>query len=366
MKILTVVGSRPQFIKSVPVSRLFKRKKIREILVHTGQHYDPDMSDIFFRELSIAAPSHNLGVKSGTHAEQTGRALRGIEALCLRHKPDMVLIYGDTNATLSGALAAAKLKIPLAHIEAGLRSFDRAMPEEVNRVLADSVSKLLFCPTKTAVSNLKKEGNRGEIHLVGDVMYDVALFFKPIADKKSGILSKLTLKPRTYILTTIHRDFNTDDPVRLKNIVEGCVRSRKLMVFPLHPRTKKQLLKFGLMDRMKRAPFIRVIKPVGYLDMLCLESNAERIMTDSGGVQKEAFFFRVPCVTIRPSTEWVETVTSGWNRLAGADAAEIAEKIRGRFALRQQGSNVYGDGTAAKKIVRVIESGCFKNAHGRK
>ena len=354
MKILTVVGSRPQFIKSVPVSRAFKKKKINEILVHTGQHYDPNMSGIFFRELSIAAPSYNLGIRSGTHAEQTGKALRGIEALCLRLKPDMVLVYGDTNATLSGALAAAKLRIPLAHIEAGLRSFDRTMPEEINRMIADGVSKLLFCPTKTAVKNLKNEGNLGDIFLVGDVMYDASLFFKPVADKKSGILSRLKLKPRSYVLTTIHRDFNTDDPVRLKHIVEGCVRAGKPMVFPLHPRTRKQLIRFGLMGRLKRAPLVHLIDPVGYLDMLCLESNAERIMTDSGGVQKEAFFFRVPCVTVRPSTEWVETVKSGWNRLVSADAADIARKAGERFVLRPQGPDIYGDGAASQKIVRAI------------
>ena len=356
VKIVTVVGSRPQFIKSVPVSRQFKRKGIREILVHTGQHYDPDMSGVFFRELSIPKPAYNLGVRSGTHAEQTGEALRGIEALCLRHKPDWVLIYGDTNATLSGALAAAKLKIPIAHVEAGLRSFDRSMPEEVNRIVADSVSELLFCPTASAVNNLSLEGNRGHIHLVGDVMYDASLFFKPLADKQSQVLLDLKLKPRSYVLVTIHRDFNTDDPIRLKGIIDGCIRSNKNIVFPLHPRTKKQLLKFGLMHRLIKSPLIHILKPLGYLDMICMESHAERIMTDSGGVQKEAFFFKVPCITVRPTTEWIETLKSGWNCLVDANEVEIAEKLREKRLFPRQGARLYGDGTAARKIVRVMES----------
>lgn len=356
VKILTVVGSRPQFIKSVPVSRQFKTKGIREILVHTGQHYDAEMSGVFFRELSITAPAHNLGVRSGTHAEQTGKALRGIEALCLRYKPDRVLIYGDTNATLSGALAAAKLRIPIAHVEAGLRSFDRSMPEEINRIVADSVSEYLFCPTQAAVRNLKMEANRGKIYLVGDVMYDASLYFKPIADKKSRVLSDLSLKPRSYVLVTIHRDFNVDDPVRLKQIVEGCVRSKRMIVFPLHPRTQKQLLKFGFMGRLEKSSLVRIVKPLGYLDMLSLESHAERIMTDSGGVQKEAYFFRVPCITIRPSTEWVETVQCGWNCLVDAKAEKIAAKIYGKILPRRKKTKLYGDGTAAQKIVRMIES----------
>jgi len=357
MKILTVVGARPQFVKAAMVSRaLARRPGIVEILVHTGQHYDDSMSRIFFQELGIPTPSVNLGVCGGPHGEQTGRMLMALERTMLDHRPDWVLVYGDTNSTLAGALAAAKLRIPLAHVEAGLRSFDRSMPEEINRVVADSLADILFTPTRQALENLTREGIGPEkIHETGDVMYDAALHFRGRAARESRILDRLGFKPKSYVLATVHRAANTDDPARLGAIIEGLSQVAAVLpvVLPLHPRTRQALGKIpGLpLDRLT------IIEPVGYLDMLWLEHNAAVVATDSGGVQKEAFFFLVPCVTMRAATEWIELVRLGWNVLA--DPAQgpqgLAEAIlagRDRAGLREQ---PYGSGEAAHEIAALLQ-----------
>jgi UDP-GlcNAc3NAcA epimerase len=354
MKILTVIGARPQFIKAAAVSsRLRAQPNTREILVHTGQHYDENMSDVFFAELGIPAPDHHLGVGSGSHGAMTGRMLEKIEAVTLAEKPDALLVYGDTNSTLAGALAAAKLHIPVAHVEAGLRSFNQKMPEEINRVLTDHVSKWLFCPTKAAVENLKREGIAdGRVSLVGDVMYDVAI----MARARAGDVSRWGVRPKSYILATIHRAENTDDPARLAAIFDGLrdVGKRVPIVLPLHPRTR------GVLRRAGRAETdgVKIIDPVGYLDMTALERDARLVVTDSGGVQKEAFFHRVPCVTLRDETEWVELVELGWNRvLPPTSAAAVRNGIIS--ALESHPGNdppadLYGGGTAADQIVSEL------------
>ncbi|MBC7221581.1 UDP-N-acetylglucosamine 2-epimerase (non-hydrolyzing) [Candidatus Bipolaricaulota bacterium] len=353
MKIADVVGARPQFIKLAPVLKAIERhnrdhpdRPIHEVLVHTGQHYDYEMSQVFFDELGLKAPDYHLGVGSGTHAYQTGEMLKRVEDVLLKEKPDLVMVYGDTNSTLAGALAAAKLHIPVAHVEAGLRSFNRRMPEEINRVLTDHLSDLLFCPTQTAVENLKREGITEGVHLVGDVMYDAVLQYAELAEAKSEILGRLALKPRSYALATVHRAENTDDPVRLKGIFQGLAALAQEglpVVVPLHPRTRNALSSLSISQSLPRD--LLIIEPVSYLDMLILEKNARVILTDSGGVQKEAFFFRVPCVTLREETEWVETVETGWNTLVGCAPERIV-----RAALEaQEGIGCawpYGDGRA--------------------
>jgi UDP-N-acetylglucosamine 2-epimerase len=340
MKILSVVGARPQFIKAAPVSRVLRKKHL-EVLIHTGQHYDDNMSDVFFRELDIPEPDLNLGVGSGPHGAQTGAMMVGLEKVALDVKPDRVLIYGDTNSTLAAALVAAKLHIPVAHVEAGLRSFDRRMPEEVNRVLSDHVSDLLLCPTEEAVQNLANEGIKRGVHLVGDVMYDAFLFNVERARKRETI-NKLGLQHGRFALATLHRAENTDDPERLRSILDGIDRSGLDVVLPLHPRTRSKL---------EGAPpaRIRMIDPVGYLDMLALEEAAAVIVTDSGGVQKEAYFLAKPCVTLRDTTEWTETVEAGWNVLAGWDSERIAEAMR-TFRPISERPDLFGNGHAAEKI----------------
>lgn len=345
MRILTVVGARPQFIKAAPVSRVLRRTH-EEILVHTGQHYDDNMSEVFFRELSIPEPDINLGVGSGSHGAQTGAMLAGLEKVVMDARPDWVLVYGDTNSTVAGALAAAKLHVRVAHVEAGLRSFDRRMPEEVNRVLADHVSDLLLCPTRVAVGNLAHEGIARGVHLVGDVMYDAFLFNVGAARTQSRILEKYGLQRGGFALVTVHRAENTDDAERLRAIVEGLERSGLDVVIPLHPRTRSRLSE-------SLPPRIRVIEPVGYIDMLALEDAAEVIATDSGGVQKEAYFLGRPCVTLRDSTEWTETVAAGWNVLVGADVKKIAEAMR-TFRPNGKRPDLFGDGHAAEKIAGLI------------
>lgn len=345
MKIMSVVGARPQFIKAAPVSRVLRRKHA-EVLVHTGQHYDDNMSDVFFRELDIPEPDINLGVGSGPHGAQTGGMMAGLEKVALEVKPDWVLVYGDTNSTLAAALVAAKLHIPLAHVEAGLRSFDRRMPEEINRVLADHVSDLLLCPTEGAVRNLTREGIERGVHLVGDVMYDAFLFNLDAARKRDGVVKKLGLAPGSFALATVHRAENTDDAERLRSILHGIDRSGLEVVLPLHPRTRARL----------EAPppaHVRVLDPVGYLDMLALEEAAAVIVTDSGGVQKEAYFLGKPCVTLRDSTEWTETVEAGWNVLAGCDPDHIAEAMR-TFRPDGERPELFGDGHAAEKISKLL------------
>jgi UDP-GlcNAc3NAcA epimerase len=360
MKVLSVVGARPQFIKAAVVSRALRATRgIHEILVHTGQHYDKDMSDVFFRELEIPRPDLHLGIGSGTHGAQSGRMLAALERAILKKRPHWVLVYGDTNSTLAGALAAAKMKIPVAHVEAGLRSFNRQMPEEINRVLADHSSDLLFAPTETAVANLLREGiDRRKIMRVGDVMYDAALYYGTKAERASKVLAKHALVPGDYVLATVHRAENTDDPRRLHAIF-GALRhlSRDIaVVVPVHPRTRSALARSG----RHASDALKLIEPVGYLDMVMLEKQARLIATDSGGVQKEAFFYRVPCATLRTETEWVELVEAGWNRLvppfAAADIYRRLLRMLTSFRRTRAAPNLYGAGDAARRIARALRS----------
>lgn len=353
MKIVSVVGARPQFIKCAPVSRAL-RKHHEEILVHTGQHYDPEMSDVFFEELDIPKPDYNLGIGSGTQGEQTGKMVIEIEKVLLKEKPDIVLVYGDTNSTLAGALAASKLHIKVAHVEAGLRSFDRAMPEEINRVITDHISNILFCPTDTAVMNLKNEGITEGVYNVGDVMVDALKYNQKIAEEKSTILQDLNLNPEEFLLATVHRASNTDNKKNLSAIVEAFSDVKETIVFPIHPRTRKCLKEYNLWEKVLKNT--KVIPPVGYLDMLKLESNARKILTDSGGVQKEAYMLGVPCITLRDNTEWVETVEEGWNILTGADYKKIKHAIE-NFEGTDIRNNVFGDGNASDKISQKMNSG---------
>lgn len=360
IKILTVIGARPQFIKASSVSRwLAQHPAVHEIVVHTGQHYDHEMDQIFFDQLELCPPDYRLNIGSGTHGAQTGRMLEAIEQVLFQEKPDWVLVYGDTNSTLAGALAAAKCHIPVAHVEAGLRSFNRRMPEEVNRVLTDHLSSLLFVPTSNAVENLRREGiPERDIHMVGDVMYDSVLHYGQKAEQVSSILEILNLKPKEYILATLHRAENTDDPARLEAILAGLAGiAREIpLVLPMHPRTRRAVEQFGLANIL--GP-VYVIEPLGYLDMLLLEKHARLIVTDSGGVQKEAFFYRVPCVTLRDETEWVELVTAGWNRLAPPHtASQVKEAVMESLASEPpaHAPALYGDGTAGQRIVDILLS----------
>ncbi|MDM8527682.1 UDP-N-acetylglucosamine 2-epimerase (non-hydrolyzing) [Anaerolineales bacterium HSG24] len=347
MKILTIVGARPQFIKSAPVSKALRDAGHEEFLLHTGQHYDHRMSQIFFEEMGISKPNANLGVGSGLHGQQTGQMLIQIEEILLTEKPDWVLVYGDTNSTIAGALAAIKLHIPVAHVEAGLRSFNREMPEEHNRVLTDHCADLLFCPTQTAVDNLAHEGVSQGVHLVGDTMYDAVLQFSKIAQQQSTILQNLELMPQEYLLATVHRPYNTDVPENLANIISAFLELGEPVVFPVHPRTRKVIEALDI--DIPADKNLRLIEPVGYLDMLMLEQNARMMMTDSGGMQKEAYFFAIPCITLRPETEWVETVETGWNRLVGADKQQIIKDVQD-FMKPQTHLPLYGNGTASELI----------------
>jgi UDP-N-acetylglucosamine 2-epimerase len=360
MKITSVVGARPNFVKLAPVSREL-RKEFDEVIIHTGQHYNYEMDRIFFDDMGIPAPNYHLGVGSGNHGYQTGEMLRRIEEILLDEKPDAVLVFGDTNSTLAGALAAAKLHIKVAHVEAGLRSYNRRMPEEINRVLVDHCSDLLLCPTRTAVENLKKEGITSGVCLTGDVMVDAQRDCTLIAEKRSRILEELDLKPKGYYLTTIHRAENTDDPQRLKNIVEA-LEDIGDVVFPCHPRAEKYLKQLGLWDGLVAQA--RVIKPVGYLDMIVLEKNARKILTDSGGVQKEAYLLGVPCITLRDETEWVETVEDGWNILAGADGKKIVELAR-NFEPRSGKRDVFGAGDASVRTAECIAEMVMESGEGK-
>jgi len=349
MRICTVVGARPQFIKAAPVSRAIAAQGLRETLVHTGQHYDFGMSDIFFEELRIRQPDYDLGVGSGSHGAQTGQILIQVEEVLIAEKPDWVLVYGDTNSTLAGALAAVKLHIPVAHVEAGERSYNRAMPEEHNRVLTDHAADLLFCATQTTVQNLAAEGLYQGVHLVGDVMYDATLHYAPIAAEKVDPLNRLGLSPQAYYLATIHRPYNTDVQQNLTNILNAFAQAPYPVIFPIHPRTRKSIHLYGL----DVASNVRVVDPMGYLDMLMLVKHARAILTDSGGVQKEAYFNAVPCVTIRPETELVETVRSGWNTLAQPTPQSILAALS---RPRPGGTppSLFGDGNAAQRIAEII------------
>jgi len=350
MKIVSVVGARPQFIKCAPVSREI-RKSHTEILVHTGQHYDTEMSDVFFEELMIPRPDYHLSVGSGSHGKQTGDILMRVEEILFLEKPDLVIVYGDTNTTIGGALAAAKLNIPVAHVEAGLRSYDRTMPEEINRVVTDHISNLLFCPTENAVRILAKEGIERGVHLVGDVMVDALEFNKEIAEKRSQILERLCITPDQYLVLTVHRPANTDRKENLESIIRAVEKAGMPVVFPVHPRTKKCLQEYGMWNQLPAN--IIITEPLGYLDMVKILRHASKILTDSGGMQKEAYMLGVPCITLRENTEWVETVEEGWNVLAGADFDKILNAIM-CFNPDKKSNNIFGR-FAAKKIVNMLD-----------
>lgn len=353
MKIFTVIGARPQFIKASVVSKaIAKNSALTEVILHTGQHFDKNMSDIFFNQLEIPKPDHLLDINGGTHGNMTGRMLIEIEKALLEEKPDVLMVYGDTNSTLAGALAAAKLHIPVAHIEAGLRSFNMQMPEEVNRILTDQVSASLFCPTQTAVNNLMAEGfadKSAKIHLVGDVMQDSALYFAQFAEKPTGAYTL----PNEFFLATLHRAENTDDESRLKNLIGALNHIHKHtmpVVLPLHPRTQKIIKDLGLKLE------VITLEPLGYLQMLWLLKNTSLVLTDSGGLQKEAFFFAKPCVTLRDQTEWVELVDAGANILAGADFDRILSATANLQNKKISDPNqIYGGGTASEKIATLLE-----------
>lgn len=387
MKIVTIIGARPQFIKAGAVSRAiadhnarYPDEPIKEVIVHTGQHYDANMSQIFFDELLIPRPDYHLEVGSGNHGAMTGAMLAKIEEVLMRERPDFVMVYGDTNSTLAGAVAAVKLHIPSVHVEAGLRSYNRHMPEEINRIISDQTANILLCPSQVGIDNLKKEGiaehanqgtafdfNTQQVYQVGDVMYDSVLFNAKLAEDQSRIIEDLDLSGKPYALATLHRAENTDHPQRLQQIFQALSRiaeNHLPLVLPLHPRTRKRIAEAGF---NVTAAGLEIIEPVGYLDMMRLEQNAQVILTDSGGVQKEAYFMRVPCITLRDETEWIETVALGWNALAGADTEIIlAAFIQGLDTNKGQppfpvtsnagmvGDTPYGDGRAAIKIIEIL------------
>lgn len=348
MKIVSIVGARPQFVKAAVVSRELVEAGVEELLVHTGQHYDREMSAVFFEELGIPKPAANLGIGSASHAVQTGEMMVALEEFLLDVEPvDRVLVYGDTNSTLAGAIVASKLHLPLAHVEAGLRSFNRRMPEEINRVVTDRLSSLLFCPTDTSVANLKKEGIEEGVHLTGDVMLDATRLFAEVAQRRSPPGGTTAHDPKEYLLATVHRAENTDDASRLRGIFEGFGRLDAPVVLPLHPRTRSRL------DGIAVPSNVEIAEPVGYLDMLVLVKNARTVLTDSGGLQKEALWLGVPCVTLRDETEWVETQERGWNQIVGADADRIVEaaKTDPKPPIPQ-----FAEPGASKRIVEILRN----------
>lgn len=350
MRFASIVGARPQFIKLAPVSRALRRTH-EEVIVHTGQHYDDGLSGTFFHELSIPVPDYALGIGSGVHGMQTGRMLEAIEAVLVRERPDGVIVFGDTNSTLAGGLAAVKLHIPVAHVEAGLRSFNRAMPEEINRIVADHVSTRLFCPTEMARRHLSEEGIVDGVEVVGDVMHDLLLQVRPLLAERAGaLLPALAVAPGAYILATVHRAANTDDPRSLRRIVQALGDLGMPVVFPIHPRTRHVVGQHDIVPSKD----IRVVDPVGYLDMLTLEQHALRVVTDSGGVQKEAFMLGVACVTLREDTEWPETVDAGWNILAGSSPAAIADAVHRPAPVAPRG-HPFGTGDAAIRIAQSLD-----------
>lgn len=349
LKIVTVIGARPQFIKAAPMSKAL-RARHQEILVHTGQHYDPGMSDIFFEELGIPQPDVHLGAGGGGHAEQTAKMLTGIEEILLAEKPDWLLIYGDTNSTVAGALAAAKIHVPVAHVEAGLRSFNRRMPEEINRIVADHLSALLFCPSDVAQRHLASEGVTSGVHVVGDVMADALI--NAAAQTRSDILARHGLRPDGYYLATVHRADNTDDRGALTAIIAALGAADKPVLLPLHPRTRKAMEGFGLTPPAN----IILCEPLGYFDLVAALRDAAAMLTDSGGIQKEAYWLSVPCVTLRDETEWTETVDAGWNQLAGADYDAITNAIARVHRPADHPLLYGGDGKASERIVALIEA----------
>jgi UDP-GlcNAc3NAcA epimerase len=363
MKLVTIIGARPQIIKAAAASRAIAEhnkkhtdRPIVEIIIHTGQHYDENLSKVFFDELDITESDYNLGIGSGSHGEQTGKMLEKIESVLTREEPDFCLVYGDTNSTLAGALAAVKLHIPVAHVEAGLRSFNRRMPEEINRIVTDHISDLLFCPTEKSIDNLSKEGISTGVHQVGDVMFDCVRFYterSKAIERKT--LQRLDIRPRSYYLATVHRAENTDHKMRLTHIFEALdeIATKDCpVVLPLHPRT----VKYAQKHTLKLANGVRAVQPVSYLEMVVLENNARLILTDSGGVQKEAYWFGVPCITLRDETEWTETVESGWNILTGADKHRIIESVRDCHSRRNENpESIWGNGDAANQICTVLQ-----------
>ncbi|MBI4203256.1 MAG: UDP-N-acetylglucosamine 2-epimerase (non-hydrolyzing) [Chloroflexi bacterium] len=349
MNILSVVGARPEFVQAARLSKAI-RTRHREVLVHTGQHYDYEMSEVFFQQLGLPRPDYNLGVGSGAHGWQTGEMMARMEKVIDEVRPDWTIVRGDTNSTLAGALAAAKLHIPVAHVEAGLRSFNRAMPEEINRIATDHISDLLFCPTQAAMDNLQREGLLDKALLVGDVMYEAILYSLALAQEQSDILARLSLKPRGYLLATVHRAENTDEPLRLAGILQALAAADEPVVFPVHPRTGAALKQHGL----GLGGRVLGIPPVGYFDMLILEQNARLVLTDSGGVQKEAYCLGTPCITLREETEWVETVEAGWNTLVGVDPQAICGAVK-EFQPPQARPLLYGDGHTSERIVQALE-----------
>jgi len=360
LRLVSILGARPQFVKGAAVSEEIRKNnkrsktKINEKLVHTGQHYNVEMSDLFFNQLEIPRPDYNLGVRSEFHGEQTALMITGIEKILIKERPDLVIVYGDTNSTLAGALSAAKLHIPIAHIEAGLRSFNKQMPEEINRIITDHLSDFLFCPTKQSIVNLKKEGITKNVYLVGDIMKEMVLKFCSRALRQSQILKSLCLTSHNYYLATIHRAENVDCPEKLKTLMEIFEKLDLDVILPLHPRTQNKIKEF----RIKVPPKIRIIMPVSYFDMLVLEKNAKIILTDSGGVQKEAFLFGTPCITLREETEWVETVVKKRNILTGVDKNKILNGMKKFFKndyFKRNVSDPYGDGYTSNKIIKIIK-----------
>lgn len=364
IKIVTIIGARPQFIKAASLSRYINKISnfldinsinFQEIIIHTGQHYDFNMNDTFFNELEIPKPDYNLGIGSDSHARQTGKMMMEIERILFSEKPDLVLIYGDTNSTIAGSLAAVKMHIPVAHVEAGLRSYDRTMPEEINRIVSDTISTILFCPTDIAVENLKKEGITENVYNVGDIMLETYQYYKDKAESSSRILKVLGLKPKEYFLCTIHRASNTDNEDNLKNILIGLTESQGKIVLPIHPRTKK-IIEQNQDIKNIIGENIKIIDPIGYFDMIILEKNARKIITDSGGIQKEAYFNMVPCITLRENTEWVETIQNGVNILVGTIPDKIAGTINEFTPDKKKfNNNLFGDGQTSAKIVEIIK-----------
>lgn len=358
MKIITIIGARPQFIKAAVVSRAFEAGGVDEEILHTGQHFDANMSAVFFEELGLRQPKHHLNIGGGSHGQNTGRMIEQIEEILLRERPQWVLVYGDTDSTLAGAVAAVKLHIPVAHVEAGLRSFNRRMPEEINRILTDHAADLLLTPTDTATRRLVEvEGiDSSKVHQVGDVMFDAALFYGEKAQRESRILDELDLAENNYVLATVHRAENTDDPARLQAILDGFAASGDTVIWPVHPRARKQLAEF----KITPADQIRLIEPVGYLDMVQLQKHARLIATDSGGVQKEAYFHKTPCITLRNETEWTELINLGVNQLVGADRDKITAAIHQTLPFGSQTSATskeaqpYGNGQASQAILERL------------
>lgn len=360
MKIATVLGARPQFIKAALLSKEL-RKNNEEIIIHTGQHYDKEMSDIFFDEMKIPQPDYNLGIGSDTHARQTAQMMISLEKSFHSENPELVLVYGDTNSTLAAGITASKLNIPLAHVEAGPRMFDKSVPEEVNRIITDHVSTLLFAPTSKSVENLNKEGLFQGVYLTGDVMLDNFKYFLKKAEKNSKILEKLNLEKKEYILVTVHRARNTNVRENLKNIIMACsLISKEIpIVFPLHPRTEKFLKEYGLINNINDFPNLKFIKPVGYLDILVLTKNAQKVVTDSGGLQKESYFAQIPCITLDNLSAWPETVENGWNLVVGGQKY-LSSKMLKDLVLQFEPSNiqdsVFGNGDAVIKICQKLEA----------